>query len=151
MQLSLHSEYSLRVLLYLATTSKPIVSTSDISQAYGISKHHLVRVVQTLAEHEYVRVSAGRLGGIALATDPKNVKLGDVVRRAEPNFRMAECFDKPKNTCIITPVCSLKPVLREALDSFLATLDRYTLADLLADGAGKRMESRLVSIGESAR
>jgi len=71
--------------------------------------------------------------------DPSLIRLGDVVRKAEPNLRIAECFDAEKNTCVIAPVCSLKPVLNEALDSFLTTLDRYTLADLLAGGAQRKL------------
>ena len=146
MQLSLHAEYALRVLLYLGTCPDRVVPTKEISRAYRISRNHLVRVVQTLAENGFLRVAPGRFGGAALAIEPARIRLGDVVRQAEPNLRMAECFDKQANTCVITPVCSLKPVLKEALSSFLTTLNGYTLADLLADGAGQRMATKFVSI-----
>lgn len=64
---------------------------------------------------------------------------GEVVRKAEPNLRIAECCDAEENTCVIAPVCSLKPVLTEALNSFLTTLDRCTMADLLAGGAQRKL------------
>jgi len=76
---------------------------------------------------------------VSLAMEPSLIRLGDVVRKAEPTFRIAECFDAERNTCAIAPVCSLKPVLNEALNSFLTTLDRYTLTDLLANGAQRKL------------
>ena len=132
MQLTLHADYAFRVLLYLG--SQPpghVAATKDISQSYGISKHHLVRVVQTLSEHGYVAVNPGRTGGVSLAREANQIKLGDVMRNTETNLQVVECFDMRTNTCPIVPVCQLKPVLSEALDAFLAVLDRYTLADLL--------------------
>jgi len=132
MQLTLHADYAFRVLLYLG--SQPpghVASTKDISQSYGISKHHLVRVVQTLNEHGYVAVNPGRAGGVSLAREADQIKLGDVMRNTETNLQVVECFDLRTNTCPIVPVCQLKPVLAEALDAFLAVLDRYTLVDLL--------------------
>jgi len=138
-QLTLHSEYALRVLLYLGARCGGVISTKEISGAFGISKNHLVRVIQTLGDAGYLHVSSGRGGGVSLAMEPSLIRLGDVVRKAEPTFRIAECFDAERNTCAIAPVCSLKPVLNEALNSFLTTLDRYTLADLLANGAQRKL------------
>lgn len=146
MQLTLHSEYALRVLLYLGAQPGRTVSTREISDAYGISKHHLVRVVQTLGERGYLRLIPGRSGGMVLAADPQEIRLGDVVHHAEPNMRLAECFDRRDNTCVLTPVCSLKPVLNEALTAFLASLNRYTLADLMAGGAQQRLATILTTI-----
>lgn len=133
MQLTLHADYAFRVLLYLG--SQPpgrLVSTAEISRSYGISKHHLVRVVHTLHQHGYVDVSPGRSGGLCLAREAGQILLGEMMRRVEANLKIVECFDKTTNTCPIIGVCALKPVLGEALDSFFAVLDRYTLADLLS-------------------
>lgn len=146
MQLTLHSEYSLRVLLYLGTHQGRLCSTREISDAYGISRHHLVRVVQTLAEHGYLELLPGRGGGISIAKEPHTIRLGDVVCAAEPNMRLAECFDSRNNDCILTPVCSLKPALREALNAFLESLNRYSLADLLARGVRQKMVVQFLKI-----
>ena len=81
-QLSLRSDYALRVLLYLGAHPGEVVTTQRISDAYGISKNHLVRVVQTLAGHGYVDLIPGRSGGIRLARDPAGIRLGEVVRQA---------------------------------------------------------------------
>jgi len=134
------------VLLYLGAHPGRVVPTAEISGAYGISKNHLVRVMHTLGEDGYLRLIPGRAGGVSLAIEPHLIRLGDVVRQAEPTLRLAECFDAKNNTCGIAPVCSLKPVLKEALSSFLTTLNRYTLADLLAGGARDRIARKFVSI-----
>lgn len=131
MQLSLHADYALRVLVYLGTHGEQAARTHEISDAYGISKNHLVRVVQTLSREGYVRVQAGRSGGLALARKPSEIRLGRLVRATEPSLRLVECFDKATNTCPIASACALKRVLRDALESFLHTLDQHTLADVL--------------------
>ncbi len=75
-------------------------------------------------------------GGIGLALMPELINIGDVVRRMEERVDIVECFDSAKNHCCITPVCILKKALHEALGSFLTTLDRYTLADILQSRGG---------------
>jgi Rrf2 family nitric oxide-sensitive transcriptional repressor len=144
-QLSLHADYALRVLLYLGTHPGRVVSTHEISSVYGISKNHLVRVVQTLGDHRYVHVSAGRSGGVSLAREPRLIRLGDVIRDTEPTLRLVECFDKETNTCPIAPVCELKTMLSEALNAFLTVLNRYTLDDILARGGQRKLANVFAS------
>ena len=146
MQLSLHAEYALRVLLYLGSQPDRVVSTAEISDAFGISKNHLVRVMHTLSDDGYLHLIPGRAGGVSLAMEPHLIRLGDVVRQAEPTLRLAECFDMKTNTCAIAPFCSLRPALKEALASFLTTLNTYTLADLLARGTRERIAKTFVEI-----
>lgn len=131
MQLTVHTDYALRVLLYLAHFPERRVGTEEISTAYGISKHHLVRVVQTLAEAGFVHATVGRGGGVTLSLEPKDIRLGRVVRATEASFRLVECHDEAANTCPIVSVCGLKSLLDTALDAFLRELDRHTLADLV--------------------
>lgn len=139
MQLSLHADYALRVLVYLATHPDRAVSTQEISSAYGISKNHLVRVVQTLANHGYVDVHPGRSGGVRLVREPHLIHLGDVIRSAEPTLRLVECFEQETNTCPIAAVCGLKRMLNEALNAFLVTLNQYTIADILKHGGRQKL------------
>lgn len=143
MNLTLHADYSLRVLLYLAEHRDRPVSTREISEAYGISRHHLVRVVQTLHTHSFVTASAGRDGGLALARNPAEINIGQVIRKSEPGFRIVECFDLASNTCRIVSVCKLRGVLALALESFFQVLDAYTLADVVRMSAGQRLSDFL--------
>ena len=137
MHLTLHADYALRVLLYLAAHPERVVSTQEVSEAYGISKHHLVRVVQGLGRHGFVEVRPGRAGGVILARPPAEISVGQVVRHMEPDFNIVECFDAETNGCPIAPACGLVGVLNEAMRSFLTTLDKYTLEDLIRRGPRK--------------
>lgn len=148
MQLSLRADYSFRVLVYLGTYPDRVVSTQEISSAYGISKHHLVRVIHTLAQHRYVDIYTGRSGGVMLAREPHLIRLGEMIRDTEPNLRLAECFDKRTNTCPIAPVCALKGMLNEALNAFLDTLNRYTVADVLDHGGQRKLASIFATLGD---
>ncbi|MBL8179113.1 MAG: Rrf2 family transcriptional regulator [Bryobacterales bacterium] len=146
MQLSLHADYSLRTLIYLGTYEGKVVTTAEISRAYGISKNHLVRVMHTLGEHGHIDVLPGRSGGVRLRRDPKEIRLGQVVREAEPNMRLVECFDMPTNTCPIASVCGLTKHLDAALEAFLRELDKLTLADLLSAEGKKDLARVFVQI-----
>jgi Rrf2 family nitric oxide-sensitive transcriptional repressor len=143
LNLTLHTDYSLRILLYLAEHTDRPVSTREISDAYGVSRNHLVRVVQTLQSHGFVHAATGRTGGITLARDPAGINIGEVVRKTEPNFRIVECFDAKANTCRIVPVCSLRGVLDDALTAFFKTLEKYTLADLVRMKGNERFSDFL--------
>jgi Rrf2 family nitric oxide-sensitive transcriptional repressor len=131
MQLTLFSDYSLRVALYLASHPERRCSVEEISTAYGISRAHLVKVVQRLTELEIVSGARGRGGGLRLARAPEEINVGALVRATEPNFDLVECFDAATNTCPISPACGLKGTLLRAKKAFLAVLDEQTLADYL--------------------
>jgi len=148
MQLKAYTDYSLRVLIYLALRHGRTVNISEIADHYGISRNHLVKVVHNLARGGFVRSRRGKGGGLELARGPAEIIVGSVVRYAEGPLRPAECFDAEKNRCMISGACGLAAVLQDACDSFLATLDRYTLADLVTERA--RL-SRMLGIRSAGR
>ncbi len=129
MQLTLFSDYSLRVLLYLTMHHGRRVPLPEIAAAYNVSQHHLVKVVQRLLEHGWVESARGRGGGLALAQEPSAINVAAVVRLTEPHLDLVECFDAKTNTCPIDPACGLKRALLRARDAFMNELEQYTLAD----------------------
>ena len=126
MRLTRYTDYSLRVLMYAGARGDKISTIAEIARAYGVSKDHLMKVVQELGKAGYLRNVRGRFGGIVLAKTPGEIVIGDVVRRTEADFELVEC-----GSCVIAPACGLTGVLREALEGFMAVLDGYTLLDLL--------------------
>jgi Rrf2 family nitric oxide-sensitive transcriptional repressor len=130
-QLTQFSDYSLRVVLYLATRPDHPVSLQQISVAYGVSQHHLVKVAGRLIEAGFVTSVRGRNGGLRLSRQPEAINIGAVVRATEPHFNLVECFDEEHNACPIDKACGLKGVLREAQTAFMRELDRHTLAEFL--------------------
>ncbi|MCC7038957.1 MAG: Rrf2 family transcriptional regulator [Burkholderiales bacterium] len=131
MRLTTFSDYSLRVLMYLGVHDEGLCTIGAVAKAYGVSENHLVKVVHHLAQRGYVETTRGKGGGMRLARLPQEINVGDVVRSTEDNLALAECFDPTPSTCRIESACLLKGVLASAVDAFFATLDRYTLADLL--------------------
>lgn len=131
MQLTRFTDYSLRVLIYLGLNRERLVSISEIGEAYGVSRNHLMKVVHNLAKLGYIESSQGRGGGLLLRTDPDEIILGNVVRQTETHFHLAECFERGSNTCPISPACHLRNAFRRAMEAFLEVLDEYSLADLI--------------------
>ncbi|MBS2968076.1 Rrf2 family transcriptional regulator [Metabacillus sp. KIGAM252] len=132
MRLTNYTDYSLRVLIYLAAKDQEKLSNiKEIADVYGISKNHLMKVTYELGKMGLLNTTRGRNGGIRLALDPSDINIGAVVRKTEDDFNLVECFDPETNQCVISPVCGLKHVLNKALQSYLQILDGYTLADLV--------------------
>ena len=131
MQLTHFTDFSLRVLIHLGTHPDVRATVAGIAAEHGISRHHLTRVVHQLGTRGYIETTRGKGGGFLLARPPEQIRVGDVVRDMETGFDMAECFRPGESTCRLMPGCTLKTVLAEAVRAFLASLDRYTLADLL--------------------
>ncbi|TAN16610.1 MAG: Rrf2 family transcriptional regulator [Rhizobiaceae bacterium] len=130
MRLTTLSDYALRVLMYAAIAADDrLITIEETATAYNISRAHLMKVVNILTRAGYLRAVRGRSGGFTLATRPEEINLGAVVRATEPDFALVECF-ATGNQCLITPCCRLPNVLNEALNAFVATFDKYTLADL---------------------
>ncbi len=130
MRLTLHTDYALRVLLYLSARREKLVTIREIARSYKISEAHLTKVVHRLGTRGFVETVRGRNGGIRLGRDDRAIVLGDVVRATEPDFQLVECFNPEANQCPILVDCRLSGVLQNARDAFLASLDRHTLADL---------------------
>lgn len=133
MQLTRYTDYSLRVLVYLGMETERRATITELAEFYAISRNHLVKVVHHLAQQGFIHTSRGKNGGMTLARPAQQIKIGEVVRCTEPNFEIAECFNRDTNRCVLSPDCRLKSILQEANLAFLATLDRYTIADAIAN------------------
>lgn len=131
MRLTTHSDYALRVLMYLGSRPGHLATIEEISKAYGVSQNHLMKVVNGLARCGWVTALRGRGGGLRLARDPDEITVGAVIRTTEEDFDMVACFRAPE-ACRITAACKLKRSLAEALDAYLAVLDGVTLTSLVS-------------------
>lgn len=141
MKLTLFTDYSMRVLLYLAARPDQLCSIAQIAHAYRISQNHLMKVVNDLARAGYVESVRGRGGGIRLGKSPQAINIGTLVRHTEGGFDLVDCA-----SCVIAPACSMTGVLKEALCAFLTVLDRYSLADLM----NRRQEMGLLLAGTAS-
>ena len=132
MRLSVHTDYALRTLMYLAA-HEGHHSITEIAGQYGISKNHLMKVAQRLVAEGFVDSVRGRSGGLLLNQPADAINVGTVVRTFEDYGTFVECFDKEGNGCVVSPVCGLRHVLADGVEAFLCHLDRFTVADLVGN------------------
>ena len=137
MRITKHTDYALRILLYLAARGDGRVSTQAIAEAYGISTAHLLKVTRRLGEIGVLSVYRGAHGGVELACAPDEISVGAVMRAFDDRDALIECFDMDANTCVIAPSCGLKDALRGAQEAFYAKLDSVTVGALVARRAAK--------------
>lgn len=129
MRLSLQTDYALRTLLLLATRTGR-TTVSDVAEFYGISAHHVGKVVHQLGRLGYVRNHRGPGGGIELAREPAAITVGRVILDFEGNMHLLDCVETP-GVCVIQPGCTLRGVLAEAERRQMEYLDGITLESLL--------------------
>jgi len=135
MQLDKFSDYALRILITLAVRAPERVATSEIAGRFAISENHLSKIATQLAREGFVLSERGRSGGLTLHQSAEEIRIGSVLRALKRQESVAECFGDNK-TCLILPVCGLRGPLAQAREAFFATLDGYTLADIVGQRAG---------------
>ncbi len=136
MRLTLHTDYALRLLMLLALEPEGMHTTEEVARRFTISHNHLTKVAQTLVQAGFIDSQRGRGGGLRLAHAAEAINLGQVVRATEDGFTLVECFAPASSTCVLVPACGLAGPLAEALAAFMAVLDGYVLADMIA-GRGR--------------
>jgi Rrf2 family transcriptional regulator, nitric oxide-sensitive transcriptional repressor len=130
MRLTLHTDYSLRVLIHVGVADGKLITITDIAKTFDISKQHLMKVVNNLSQKGYLDTVRGRGGGIRLSRAPRDINVGELVRQTEETLGVVGCLEQ-RGYCPIQRVCELRGVFEEATQAFLAVLDGYTLADLI--------------------
>jgi Rrf2 family nitric oxide-sensitive transcriptional repressor len=130
MQLDKFTDYALRILITLAVRAPARVPTSQIALLYNLSEHHLSKVATQLVAEGFATSERGRSGGLTRGRSADQISIGDVVRAMKRNDPVVECFGTNKS-CLILPACGLRGPLAQAQEAFFATLDGYTLADVV--------------------
>jgi Rrf2 family nitric oxide-sensitive transcriptional repressor len=147
MHITRYTDYSLRVLIYLAINKDGLSTISEIAQSYDISKNHLMKIVQQLNLKGHLLATRGKNGGLRLNRAPSDINIGNLVREIEDKKKLVECFGD-NNQCVITPSCQLKGIFAEAQENFFKTLDKYTLHDLVGVNVQYELGELLVSDAE---
>ena len=138
MHITQHTDYALRVLIYVGSNPDRRTTIAEVAERFDISRSHLMKVVNELVRDGVLQGVRGKGGGLALARPADEIIVGDVVRRMERGMELVECFGK-SGTCLLNPGCRLKRALNDALGAFMKVLDGYTLADLLGNPTTVRL------------
>ncbi len=133
MRLLASTDFAMRLLMVLGESrSGETINVGTLATSLGgLSRNHLHKIVQDLAAIGIVKTIRGAGGGVVLAKEPCEVRVGAVVRALEEDQAIVECFRVDHGSCTLEPGCRLRPMLRQASESFYAALDAYTLADCL--------------------
>ena len=132
MRLTSHTDYGLRILMALAVNDDRLITIEALADLHKVSRNHLMKVAQSLVALGLVKSVRGRRGGLALARAPQAIRMGAVVRALETDMNLVACLGEQPTTCVLSGACRLTGALRDAIEAFLAELDRLTLADLVA-------------------
>ena len=149
MRLAEYTDYTLRVLMYCAARPQQLVTISELAEHHGVSRNHLMKIVTDLGRQGVLKTTRGRGGGLRLLKDPAEIRVGDVVRASETDFRLVECFDAGNNQCTLSSSCRLKGVFNAALRAYFNELDGKTLADI-AEPLSTVASGRAVSLRRRA-
>lgn len=133
MQLTLRSNHAMRLVMYCAVNEGKVAPVAEIARACNMSETHLAKIANRLAALGFVETLRGRAGGVRLAHPPEELNVGEIVRASEFGRSLVECLSPETNTCPLIKVCRFRTVIIQALDAFLAVLDRYTVADLVEE------------------
>jgi Rrf2 family nitric oxide-sensitive transcriptional repressor len=136
--LTVQTDYSVRLLMYLALKEDGLATIAEVAESYGISKNHLMKVAHQLGVAGYIETVRGRRGGLRLAKPAEAISLGEVVRETEPDMAIVMCFEPINANCVIRPGCVLRRALQKAYLAFVEVLDGYTLCDLVKPKAPLR-------------
>ncbi len=139
MQLSRFTDYSLRVLFYVAVNNDRLATLHEIADFYQISAEHLRKVVHALSRSGHLKTYRGKNGGLRLNLPPADINLGAIVSQSEGTAPLIDCASQP---CRLAGLCNLQTALAEAQKAFMASLSQYSLADILDN---PRMQQQLIS------
>lgn len=145
MRLAEYTDYTLRVLMYCASRPQQRVTISELAERHEVSRNHLMKIVTDLGRQGVLETTRGRGGGLRLLKDPSKIRIGDVVRATETDFRLVECFDPITNRCTLTPSCRLKGLFNAALGAYFKELDGMTLADIVVPATAP-VSGRAISV-----
>ncbi|PSC05804.1 BadM/Rrf2 family transcriptional regulator [Alsobacter soli] len=132
MKLTAHTDFGIRILMSLAAAPETRLTIDDLARRHRLSEDHLRKVAQSLVRAGFAEGVRGRGGGLRLAREPADIRLGKVVRALEEDLALVACLGDQHATCIFTGACRLTGALGRALAAFLEELDGVTLADLVA-------------------
>ncbi|MDP2020464.1 MAG: Rrf2 family transcriptional regulator, partial [Hydrogenophaga sp.] len=131
MRLAEYTDYTLRVLMYCAARPQQMVTISELAEQHGVSRNHLMKIVTDLGSQGVLETTRGRGGGLRLLKDPAQLRIGDVVRASETDFRLVECFDPGSNPCTLAPTSRLQGRFNAALGPYFKELAGMTRADMV--------------------
>ena len=130
MRMNRSSDYALRLMMLLAGQTEPI-SIETAAARLKLPVSQVMKVAAALVGAGFLVSRRGRGGGIRLGSPADKVLIGAVVRAVENDLGVVDCLRSGPCDCVFLPRCGLIRAMAGATESFLAYLDRFTLAEVV--------------------
>ena len=132
MKFTTKSEYGLKAVLDLAENfgrgPRPI---RNIAENQGIPENYLEQLLSTLRRAGLVKSVRGAQGGYMLASSPKEITIGEIIRILEGPIAPKNCVDDENpEICERAENCVARMVWERLKDSINEVLDSITLYDM---------------------
>ncbi|MBE7535629.1 MAG: Rrf2 family transcriptional regulator [Anaerolineales bacterium] len=131
MQITRQADYALRAILHLTRASQgKRISTSQIAKAQCIPSSFLAKIISQLSIAGLLHTSRGARGGIALARDPSQITMLEVIEAIDGPVQLNVCVDRV-GLCALEENCAMQLVWREAQDALTTQLRSATFAQFI--------------------
>ncbi|MBS5143751.1 MAG: RrF2 family transcriptional regulator [Firmicutes bacterium] len=132
MLISTRGRYALRVLLDLAENQdKGYIAMKKVAERQELSLKYIERIMPVLSKNHYVEGVQGKGGGYRLVKNPKEYRIGDILRLTEGTLAPVACLECNSKTCQREKTCKTLPMWREFYQIINDYFDNITLADLM--------------------
>ena len=139
MKFSTKGRYALRLMMDIAThDGDSYVSLKDVAARQEISMKYLEQIAGMLSRAGFLRSGRGAQGGYRLAREPEAYTVGSLLRLTEGNLAPVACLEGPENSCERCAECPTLDFWTGLYATVNAYIDRFTLADLLAEQERKK-------------
>jgi len=135
------ADYGLMAMHYIAVhDGLGSVSAKRIAEEFGIPPELLAKVLQRLAKRRLIVSQNGPKGGYALARQPNEITVGEVIRALEGPISIVSCIDH--SGCPQEPRCNLKRPVQKLQAAISQLLDTMSLAELTSDDVPEMLSIR---------
>ena len=128
MQLNKFTDYALRILMYIAQPKEMPYTIAELANELQVSENHAMKIVHFMAKQDWLITTRGRGGGIRMNPLTLKIPLGQIVHILQQDSQVVECNTPP---CVLRKNCGLKGILDDAVEQFYASLDQYTLSEVV--------------------
>ena len=107
------------------------IAMKTVAERQELSLKYIERIMPVLSKNHYVEGVQGKGGGYRLAREPKDYRVGDILRLAEGELVPVACLECNAKTCKRADTCKTLPMWKEFHHMVNHYFDNITLLDLM--------------------
>ena len=134
MQLTITTDYAIRIVCYLAA-QRQMISTSELSQELSVPSSYIPKITKKLKQAGIIKACEGINGGYQIAKQPENISLRDVISCTESTMAISRCLEK-EGGCSRNYIycCKVHQILLELQNIYNNRLESVKISDIIRPG-----------------